>query len=79
MPGGSRARRARGGTCATGRRSLAGLGDASRDPHPTADVPLGGLVHARSGDKGGDANLGLWVSQDDAEGAGRGPSGCWGR
>jgi hypothetical protein len=22
-------------------------------------------VHARSGDKGGDANLGLWVSQDD--------------
>lgn len=44
--------------------------DASRDPHPTANashrsVPLGRLVHARSGDKGGDANLGLWVSQDD--------------
>ena len=25
-------------------------------------VPLGTFVHARSGDKGGDANLGLWVS-----------------
>lgn len=24
--------------------------------------PLGTFVHARSGDKGGDANLGLWVS-----------------
>ena len=27
-------------------------------------VPLGTFVHARSGDKGGDANLGLWVSSD---------------
>ena len=25
-------------------------------------APLGTFVHARSGDKGGDANLGLWVS-----------------
>ncbi len=25
-------------------------------------VPLGTFVHARSGDKGGDANVGLWVS-----------------
>lgn len=25
-------------------------------------IPLGTFVHARSGDKGGDANLGLWVS-----------------
>ena len=25
-------------------------------------APLGSFVHARSGDKGGDANLGLWVS-----------------
>jgi len=24
---------------------------------------LGSFVHARSGDKGGDANLGMWVSQ----------------
>ena len=28
----------------------------------TRRVPLGTFVHARSGDKGGDANLGLWVS-----------------
>jgi hypothetical protein len=27
-------------------------------------VPLGTFVHARSGDKGGDANLGLWVRHD---------------
>ncbi|QIK68691.1 acyclic terpene utilization AtuA family protein [Nocardioides sp. HDW12B] len=37
---------------------------AARTPLPTVKVPLGRLVHARSGDKGGDANLGLWVSQD---------------
>jgi hypothetical protein len=29
---------------------------------PTRRVPLGSFVHARSGDKGGDANVGLWVS-----------------
>jgi hypothetical protein len=28
---------------------------------PTRRVPLGTFVHARSGDKGGDANVGLWV------------------
>ena len=27
-------------------------------------VPLGTFVHARSGDKGGDANIGLWVAND---------------
>ena len=27
-------------------------------------APLGTFVHARSGDKGGDANLGLWVAND---------------
>ena len=30
----------------------------------TRRVPLGTFVHARSGDKGGDANLGLWVVND---------------
>ncbi len=30
----------------------------------TRRVPLGTFVHARSGDKGGDANLGLWVRHD---------------
>jgi hypothetical protein len=27
-------------------------------------TPLGTFVHARSGDKGGDANIGLWVTHD---------------
>ncbi len=30
----------------------------------TRRMPLGTLVHARSGDKGGDANLGLWIARD---------------
>jgi hypothetical protein len=30
---------------------------------PTRRAPLGELVYARSGDKGGDANLGLWIPQ----------------
>ncbi len=35
---------------------------AGHDPQaPTRQVPLGTLVGARSGDKGGDANIGLWV------------------
>lgn len=50
--------------------------DAGRreSPYPapadslTRRVPLGTFVHARSGDKGGDANLGLWVKHDGATG-----------
>jgi hypothetical protein len=46
--------------------------DAGRRPSPypaPADslnrrAPLGTFVHARSGDKGGDANIGLWVAND---------------
>jgi hypothetical protein len=37
-------------------------------PGETTRVPLGTFVHARSGDKGGDANLGLWVSSRDDSG-----------
>ena len=33
----------------------------------TRRVPLGTFVHARSGDKGGDANLGLWIAHDGSE------------
>jgi hypothetical protein len=33
---------------------------------PTRRVPLGTLVGARSGDKGGSANVGLWVREDRA-------------
>jgi hypothetical protein len=34
-------------------------------PGPTRRVPLGTVVGARSGDKGGDANLGVWARTDD--------------
>ena len=30
----------------------------------TRRLPLGTFVHGRSGDKGGDANIGLWVKND---------------
>ncbi|WP_433719337.1 acyclic terpene utilization AtuA family protein [Actinoplanes sp. CA-051413] len=33
---------------------------------PTRRMPLGTLAGARSGDKGGNANIGLWVRDDDA-------------
>jgi hypothetical protein len=32
-------------------------------------APLGTFVHARSGDKGGDANLGLWVAHGVSTGS----------
>ncbi|ATL28602.1 hypothetical protein KY5_3584c [Streptomyces formicae] len=35
-------------------------------PGPTRLAPLGRVAGARSGDKGGDANLGVWVRDDDA-------------
>ncbi|WP_433307582.1 acyclic terpene utilization AtuA family protein [Actinoplanes sp. CA-030573] len=38
-----------------------------RKPEPsTRRLPLGTIVGARSGDKGGDANVGLWVRDPDA-------------
>ncbi|MFJ8815066.1 acyclic terpene utilization AtuA family protein [Amycolatopsis thermoflava] len=33
---------------------------------PARHVPLGTILGARSGDKGGDANLGVWARSDDA-------------
>ena len=35
-------------------------------PGPVVRLPLGTLAGARSGDKGGNANIGLWVRDDDA-------------
>ena len=32
---------------------------------PTRDVPLGTICGARSGDKGGNANVGVWVRSSD--------------
>jgi Acyclic terpene utilisation family protein AtuA len=45
---------------------VAPAGDVPYDAGPTVDGPLGRLVHARSGDKGGNANVGLWVSDPEA-------------
>ncbi|SBT49072.1 acyclic terpene utilization AtuA family protein [Micromonospora auratinigra] len=39
-------------------------GGAPATGHPTRRAPLGELVGARSGDKGGDANLGVWARTD---------------
>ncbi|MFF1645300.1 acyclic terpene utilization AtuA family protein [Streptomyces sp. NPDC058240] len=36
------------------------------DPGPTRSAPLGRIAGARSGDKGGDANVGVWAVGDDA-------------
>lgn len=44
----------------------AGAGGRSADSGATRRAPLGRIVHARSGDKGGDANIGLWA-MDAAE------------
>jgi hypothetical protein len=33
---------------------------------PTAGAPLGSIIGARSGDKGGNANIGVWATTDDA-------------
>ncbi len=41
--------------------SIPGIADEAT----TRRVPLGTFVHARSGDKGGDANVGLWVRAGD--------------
>nr|WSX51255.1 DUF1446 domain-containing protein [Streptomyces sp. NBC_00974] len=44
-------------------------GPAPRAPAaaiPTRRVPLGAVAGARSGDKGGDANIGVWVESDEA-------------
>jgi hypothetical protein len=39
---------------------------ASRDWGPTVRQPIGRIVGARSGDKGGNANLGIWARSDEA-------------
>ena len=36
---------------------------SSTTPQAIRRVPFGTFVHARSGDKGGNANVGLWVGQ----------------
>jgi hypothetical protein len=45
---------------------LTGGPEIRNGPGPTRRAPLGTLVGARSGDKGGNANIGLWVHSDRA-------------
>jgi hypothetical protein len=42
------------------------LADPPEDWGPIWNVPLGSIAGARSGDKGGNANLGIWVRTDEA-------------
>ena len=42
-----------------------GRAETAEESEETVDVPLGVLVGARSGDKGGDANLGLWAETEE--------------
>jgi len=47
--------------------SLAALLQAPQPPgDPTTRAPLGAVFGARSGDKGGNANVGVWARRDDA-------------
>lgn len=48
----------------TGAEGTPGPDSAGGTAGPTARVPLGTLVGARSGDKGGNANLGVWARSD---------------
>ncbi|WP_405830697.1 acyclic terpene utilization AtuA family protein [Streptomyces sp. NBC_00105] len=50
-----------------GRSPSFGKGRVGESPAgPTTRAPLGALAGARSGDKGGDANVGVWVESDEA-------------
>ncbi|MFJ3724178.1 acyclic terpene utilization AtuA family protein [Streptomyces sp. NPDC090045] len=50
-----------------GRSPSLGKGRVGESPAgPTTRAPLGAVAGARSGDKGGDANIGVWVESDAA-------------
>ncbi|MFD7258088.1 acyclic terpene utilization AtuA family protein [Streptomyces sp. NPDC059874] len=51
-----------------GRSPSSGRGGVGEEPPagPTTRAPLGTVAGARSGDKGGDANVGVWVESDAA-------------
>ena len=65
LPGGERRPIAPPTVFGTGTGTGMGTGEPPPGPEyhggPTRRVPLGTVVGARSGDKGGDANLGVWV------------------
>lgn len=55
-------------------RPRADTGTGQLAGRATTSVPLGRLIHARSGDKGGDANLGVWIGAEHQQ---RGPALAW--
>jgi hypothetical protein len=66
-PDGTRTEVARSdGAPLDGRDPVPSTGAATVPDGPTERVALGRLVGARSGDKGGNANVGVWVTSDDA-------------
>ncbi|WP_369778514.1 acyclic terpene utilization AtuA family protein [Streptomyces sp. R33] len=68
-PGGEAPAGVRGGVppAAKALTGAAGRGGAGESPAgPMTRAPLGRVIGARSGDKGGDANIGVWVESDEA-------------
>ncbi len=55
-----------GGGAGVGPGAGAAEGSGAGVDGPTRQVPIGRLVGARSGDKGGNANLGVWARSDQA-------------
>jgi Acyclic terpene utilisation family protein AtuA len=61
---GNRATAAPAATAEPGATGTADGNTLAVDDRPTVRLPLGRIVGARSGDKGGDANLGVWARTD---------------
>ncbi len=70
LPGGERRVVADPPTSGDSKASLLAPSDRDATPSaptgPTRRVPFGAIVGARSGDKGGDANIGVWARTDEA-------------
>nr|WP_308120411.1 acyclic terpene utilization AtuA family protein [Streptomyces bambusae] len=49
-----------------GAAPVTGRGGEGKGPAGTTRAPLGRIAGARSGDKGGDANIGVWAETDEA-------------
>lgn len=66
LPGGERRTVGDPSTSDTVPSVVASTSGAPPPSGPTSRLPLGAVVGARSGDKGGDANIGLWTRSDEA-------------
>jgi hypothetical protein len=66
LPDGERRRIAPPGSAMNASFSAPGAVNEAFNAGPTRRVPLGAVAGARSGDKGGDANLGVWARKEEA-------------